>query len=210
MKIFGLPYTPGGYFQVRRPGSLDLTSSLEAKFGARSGQVHQIRLRRKFGKFCYHKTQKLGKSPNFGVIFEIQRAKFGLFVIYISDAKFGAPTRISEANFGAKPPRPPNMKVPLFPIQPFSVRAIFFCSCRYHALFSFRFISYMGRFWFGFVQLEIGIISYRLISLSFLLACGRNLMDEGWNDVKYREIACILNLIKGRTKNRIDLPPNLN
>ena len=28
------------------------------------------------------------------------------------EAKFGAPTRISEANFGAKPPRPPNMEVP--------------------------------------------------------------------------------------------------
>ena len=27
------------------------------------------------------------------------------------EAKFGAPTRISEANFGAKP-RPPNMEVP--------------------------------------------------------------------------------------------------
>ena len=36
--------------------------------------------------------QKLGKSPNFGVISDIQRAKFG------------APTRISEAKFGAKPP----------------------------------------------------------------------------------------------------------
>ena len=67
----------------------------------------------------------------------------------------------------------------------------------------------MGRFWFGFVQPEIGIISYRLISLLFLLTCGVNLMDNGWNDVKYREIACILNLTKGRTKNRIDLPQNL-
>ena len=28
------------------------------------------------------------------------------------DAKFGAPTRISEANFGAKPPRPPDKEVP--------------------------------------------------------------------------------------------------
>ena len=28
------------------------------------------------------------------------------------EAKFGAPTRISEAKFGAKPPRPPNMEVP--------------------------------------------------------------------------------------------------
>ena len=32
-----------GYFQIRRSGGLDLTSSLEANFGARSGQVHQIR-----------------------------------------------------------------------------------------------------------------------------------------------------------------------
>ena len=28
------------------------------------------------------------------------------------EAKFGAPTRISEAKFGAKPPQPPNMEVP--------------------------------------------------------------------------------------------------
>ena len=49
-------------------------------------------------------TQKLGKSPNFGVIYEIQRAKFGVFIFYILEAKFGAPTRISEAKFGAKPP----------------------------------------------------------------------------------------------------------
>ena len=34
-------------------------------------------------------------------------------------------------------------------------------------------------------------------------------MDEGWNDVKYREITCILNLTKGRTKNIIDLHSNL-
>ena len=39
------PSSPnGGYFQIRRSGgSLDLTSSLEANFGVRSGQVHQIR-----------------------------------------------------------------------------------------------------------------------------------------------------------------------
>ena len=33
----------GGYFHIRRSGGLDLTSSLEAKFGARFSQVHQIR-----------------------------------------------------------------------------------------------------------------------------------------------------------------------
>ena len=36
-----------------------------------------------------------------------------------------------------------------------------------------------------------------------------NLMDEELNDVKYREITCILNLTKARTTNIIDLPLNL-
>ena len=79
-------------------GSLDLISSLKGKFEARSGKIHQIR--EKFGKFCHHKTQKLGKSPNLEVISEIQRAKFGVFL----EAKSGAPTRMSEASFGAKQP----------------------------------------------------------------------------------------------------------
>ena len=71
--------------EVGEGGALDLTSSLEAKFGARSGQVHQIR--GKLGKYCHHKTQKLGKGPNFGVISEIQREKFGVFVTYIFRGK---------------------------------------------------------------------------------------------------------------------------
>ena len=33
---------------------------------------------------------KVGKSPNLGVTSEIQRAKFGVFVTYILDAKYGA------------------------------------------------------------------------------------------------------------------------
>ena len=52
------------------------------------------------------------KNPNFGVKSEIQRAKFGYLSPKFLEAKFGAPTRISEANFGAKPPsRLPNMEV---------------------------------------------------------------------------------------------------
>ena len=58
----------------------------------------------KLGKFCNRKTQKLGKNPNFGVKSEIQWAQFGAFVTYIFGGKIWAPTRISEANFGAKPP----------------------------------------------------------------------------------------------------------
>ena len=99
--------SPGGYFQIKRSGG---GLGPHIKFG---GKIWgKVRPSSKFGKFCYFKTQKLGESPNFGVISEIQRAKFGVFVTYIFGGKIWAPTRISEANFGAKPPRPPNMKEP--------------------------------------------------------------------------------------------------
>ena len=55
--------------------------SLEAKFGTRSGQVHQIR--GKIWEVLSLQDAKIGKSPNFGAISEIQRAKFGVFVTYI-------------------------------------------------------------------------------------------------------------------------------
>ena len=35
----------------------------------------------------------------------------GYLSLIFLETKFGAPTRISEANFGAKPPRPPDMEV---------------------------------------------------------------------------------------------------
>ena len=63
-------------------GGVDLVSSLNSKFGARSSQDHQIR--GKLRKCWYHKRQNLGYlSPIF-----------------------------LEANFGAKPHQPPNMEVP--------------------------------------------------------------------------------------------------
>ena len=50
--------------EIRRGGGLDLTSSLKAKFGARSGQVHQIR-----GKFwevqLSPQDAKVGKKSQF-------------------------------------------------------------------------------------------------------------------------------------------------
>ena len=55
--------TPGGYFQIRRSGGLDLTSSLETKFGARSGQVHKIR--GKIWEVLSPKEAKVGKKPQF-------------------------------------------------------------------------------------------------------------------------------------------------
>ena len=100
---------------------MDLTSSLEAKFGAGSGQVHQIR--GKTWEVLSPQDAKVGKSPNFGVISEkIQRAKFGVLSLIFLEAKFGAPTRISEANFGAKPP-PPDLLIWKYPpgLKSFSI-----------------------------------------------------------------------------------------
>ena len=82
---------------------MDLTSSLEAKFGARSGQVHQVR-----GKLWEvlsdHKMQKLGKAPILGSYLKFRGQNLGYLSFIFLETKFGAPTRISEANFGAKPP----------------------------------------------------------------------------------------------------------
>ena len=66
-------------------GSLDLTTSLEAKFGARSGQVHQIK--GKVWEVLLPQDAKVRKNPNFGVKSEIQGAKFGVFVTYIRGGK---------------------------------------------------------------------------------------------------------------------------
>ena len=84
-------------------GDLGLTSSLESKFGTRSSQIHQIR--GKTWEVLLPQDAKVRKNPNFGVISEIQRTKFNLGYLppILLEAEFGAPTRISEANFGAKP-----------------------------------------------------------------------------------------------------------
>ena len=76
-----------GYFQIRGSGGggLDLTSSLEPKFGARSGQVHKIR--GKIWEVLSPNDAKVGKSLDFWVTSKIQRAKFGVFVIYIFGGK---------------------------------------------------------------------------------------------------------------------------
>ena len=77
---------------------MDLTSGLEAKFGVKVQPSSQTIKEEKFGKFCHQKMQKLGKSTNFGVISEIQRAKFGVSVIYI----FGGKIWGSNKNFRGK------------------------------------------------------------------------------------------------------------
>ena len=91
---------------------MDLKSSLEAKFGARSGQVRQIR--GKTWEVLLPQDAKVGKKiPMLGSSLKFRGQNLGYLSPIFLEAKFGAPTILSEANFGAMPPpRPPNMEEP--------------------------------------------------------------------------------------------------
>ena len=111
-KLISYNFAPGGYFQIRRSvggGGLDLTSSLEAKFGARSDQVHQIS-----GKILGSSVTTRRKSwvPILGSYLKFRGQNLGYLPFMFLEAKFVAPARISDAKFGGKTPRPANMEVP--------------------------------------------------------------------------------------------------
>ena len=52
------------------------------------------------------------KIPMLGSNLKFRGQNLGYLSPIFLEAKFGALTIISEANFGAKPPRPPNMEEP--------------------------------------------------------------------------------------------------
>ena len=83
-------------------GGFDLTSSLQAKFGARSSHVHQIR-GKTWEVLLLQEAKVGGKIPILGSNVKFRGQNLGYMSPLFLEAKFGAPTRISEANFGAKP-----------------------------------------------------------------------------------------------------------
>ena len=107
-----VPY-PEGYLYIRRSGGLDLTSSLEAKFGARFSQVHQNK-RKNLGSSVTTRRKSWGRITilgAFGVISEIQRAQFGVFVTYIFGGKiWGSYTNFRGKFWGQAPPHLPIWK----------------------------------------------------------------------------------------------------
>ena len=92
-------------------GGLDLTSSLEAKFGARSDQVHQIR--GKTWEVLLPQDAKVGKKSQFWGHTWNSEGKIWVFVTYIFGGKIWDSTRISEGKFGAKLPQLLIWKYPL-------------------------------------------------------------------------------------------------
>ena len=87
-------YPGGGYFHIRRSGGLDLASSLEAKFGARFSQVHQIR--GKIWGVLSLQDAKIGKESQFwghlGLYLKFKGQNLGYLSPIFLEAKFGAPT----------------------------------------------------------------------------------------------------------------------
>ena len=75
-------------------GGLDLASSLEAKFGARFSQVHQIR--GKIWGVLLLQDAKIGKESQFwgylGLYLKFKGQNLGYLSPIILEAKFGAPT----------------------------------------------------------------------------------------------------------------------
>ena len=94
-----------------RSGGLDLTSCSEAKFGARSDQFHQMR-GKTWEVLSPTRRKSWEKVPILGSYLKFRGQNLGYLSLIFLEAKFAAPIRISEANFGAKPPRPPSMEVP--------------------------------------------------------------------------------------------------
>ena len=67
---------------------LDLTSSLKAKFGARSNQAHEIR-GKALGSNVTTRRKSWYEITILGAFGVMSETKFGVFVTYILDAKFG-------------------------------------------------------------------------------------------------------------------------
>ena len=84
-------------------------------WGAKFSQVHQIR--GKIWEVLLPQDAKVGKESQFwghlGLYLKFRGQNLGCLSPIILEAKFGALTGISEANFRAKPPlRPPYIKYP--------------------------------------------------------------------------------------------------
>ena len=82
---------------------MDLTSSLEAKVGVRSDQVHQIS-GKILGSSITTRCESWEKVPVLGSYLKFRGQNLEYLSFMFLEAKFVAPTRISEAKFGGKTP----------------------------------------------------------------------------------------------------------
>ena len=111
----GSVLNPRGYFHIRRSGGLGLHINFGGKIWGKV-QPSSPNKRKNLGSSVTTRCKSWGKFPILGSYLKFRGQNLEYLSPIFLEAKFGAPTRISEANFGAKPPhpppRPPNMEVP--------------------------------------------------------------------------------------------------
>ena len=98
---------PGGYFQIRRSGGGGGGLGPHIKFGGKIwGKVRPSspNKRKNLGSSVSTRRKSWEKVPILGSYPKFRQQNLGYLSLIFLEAKFGAPTRISEADFGAKPP----------------------------------------------------------------------------------------------------------
>ena len=68
--------------------------------------------RKNLGSSVTKRPKSWEKVPILGSYLKFRGQNLGYLSFILLEAKFRDPTRISDAKFGAKPPRPPDMEVP--------------------------------------------------------------------------------------------------
>ena len=104
---------PRGYFQIRRSGGGGAWTSNQVR-RQNLGKVwpSSLNRRKNLGSFVTKRRKSWEKVHNFGVISEIQRAKFRVFVIYIFGGKISGSNKNFRGKIWGQAPRPPDMEVP--------------------------------------------------------------------------------------------------
>ena len=94
---------PGGYFQIRRLGGLGPHIKFGGKIWGKVWPSSQNR-RKNLGSSVTKRRKSWEKVPILGSYLKFRGQNLGYLSFMFLESKFGAPTRISEAKFGAKPP----------------------------------------------------------------------------------------------------------
>ena len=95
---------PRGYFQIRRSVGRGWTSHQVWRQNLGKVRPSSPNKRKNLGSYVTTRRKSWEKVPILGSHLKFRGQNLGYLWLIFLEAKFGAPTRISEATFGAKPP----------------------------------------------------------------------------------------------------------
>ena len=101
--VFSQNLLPGGYFQIRRSGGLGPHIRFGGKIWDKVRPSSQNK-RKNLGSSVTKRRKSWEKVQILGSYLKFRGQNLGYLSFIFLEAKFGAPTIISEAKFGAKPP----------------------------------------------------------------------------------------------------------